>query len=299
MISRRRFLAISAAALASPAAASQPVRWQGRAMGADVSLTIDAPERQALPALADMRRILARGERLFSLYDPASTLSRLNRTGRLDAAPADFLRLLALCDRMHRLTGGLFNPTVQPLWAALAQGGDVRAAGQLVGWDRLTISGDTITLDPGQALTLNGVAQGFVTDMVATALRRAGLGRVLVNIGEFHGGGRDWTLGISDPAQGLVATRRLRDRALATSSPGAMLLPGGQSHILDPTGDQATPWSTVSVEAADAATADALSTAFCHAPAHRIATVLAAAPGRPVAVCVAADGGLRTIAAPA
>ena len=58
MISRRRFLAISAAALASPAAASQPVRWQGRAMGADVSLTIDAPERQALPALADMRRVL-------------------------------------------------------------------------------------------------------------------------------------------------------------------------------------------------------------------------------------------------
>ena len=297
MITRRRFLAISAAALASPAAASQPVRWQGRAMGAEVSLTLDAPERQALSALAEVRRLLARGERLFSLYDPASTLSRLNRTGRIDATPADFLRLAGLCDRMHKLTGGLFDPTVQPLWAALAQGGDVKAARQLIGWDRITIVDDTITLDRGQALTLNGVAQGFVTDMIAAALRRAGLDRVLVNIGEFHGSGRDWTLGVSDPAYGLVATHRLRDRALATSSPRAMLLPGGGAHILNPTGADPALWSTVSVEAADAATADALSTAFCHAPADRIATIVKRAPGHAVVLCVGAEGGLVRIAA--
>ena len=77
---------------------------------------------------------------------------------------------------MHRATGGAFDPSVQPLWQALARGGDVEAARALTGWERVTI-GQDITLAPGQALTFNGIAQGFATDVVTDLLASRGFGR--------------------------------------------------------------------------------------------------------------------------
>ncbi|MRU14558.1 FAD:protein FMN transferase [Roseovarius sp. A21] len=291
MITRRRFLAISAAALALPARA-EPVHWQGRAMGAEVSLTLEAPKAQAQTALQEVKQILRKTEALFSLYEPSSRLSQLNATGRLDRPEARFTELLKLCDQAHRLTNGRFDPTVQPLWQALAQGKTPDPTRRLIGWDRVTIGPQAITLAPGQALTLNGIAQGYATDLVSAALKHAGLTRVLVNIGEYHGTGHDWQVGVADPTHGLVATRTLNDRALATSSPGAMRLGPDQPHILDPHG--ALPkWSTVTVEADTAAMADALSTAFCHTSHKDIQRILKAAPGHSKALCVAPSGTLH------
>ncbi len=306
MMTRRRFLAISAAALAGPAAgaaalgamaqgAAPPIRWQGHAMGAEISLSLDADISVARPAIRAVRDLIERCEMQFSLYRPQSALSRLNHDGHLSAPAEPFHRLLRLCDDMHRLTNGRFDPSIQPLWSALAQGGDANAARQAIGWRRVRITPAHISLGRGQALTLNGIAQGFATDLVAQTLRDAGLSRVLVNIGEFHAGGRPWTLGISDPVHGLVAVRNLRNRAIATSSPGAMHLSAGQPHILNPRGADAPLWSTISVEAAEASIADALSTAFCHAPAQEIANMLRMAPGTPEAICVAADGSIHRI----
>ncbi len=296
MITRRRFLTISAAACATPAMAA-PYRWQGIAMGAEIGLTLDAPAALAQPAIRKVRALLSNCERLFSLYDPQSTLSRLNRDGQLSDPAPEFHRLLSHCDQMHAITDGHFDPTVQPLWMALAKGRDSDAARQLIGWDRVTVSPRKITLDSGQNLTLNGIAQGFATDLVAQALRQAGLTRVLVNIGEFHAGGRAWRLGISDPVHGLVATRELTDRAIATSSPGALDLGQGTSHILNPLGHITPQWSTISVEADNATVADALSTAFCHMSRAAILKALRAAPGGPKALCVMRNGQVVELAA--
>ena len=295
MIPRRRFLAISAAALCAPAHATSPVRWRGRAMGAEVSLTLEGPEDLARRAVARITETLRRCESLFSLYDPASTLSRLNRDKRLPSPPSEFLDLLHLCARMHRATAGRFDPTVQPLWQALAGGGDAETARRAIGWGRVALSPHEIAIGPDQALTLNGIAQGYATDLVACVLRDAGLPLILVNIGEFHAGGRPWRLGISDPHHGLVATERLEDLAIATSSPSAMTLPGGNPHILDPTGDGAPRWSTVSVVAENAATADALSTAFCHATEDEIRSLRRADKNLRRVICVAPDGTLARI----
>ncbi len=301
MMTRRRFLAISAAALAGPAAgalargATSPIRWQGHAMGAEISLSLEADISVARPAIRAVRDLIERCEMQFSLYRPESALSRLNRDGHLYAPAEPFHRLLRLCDDMHRLTNGRFDPSIQPLWSALAQGRDAGAARQAIGWRRVRITPAHISIGRGQALTLNGIAQGFATDLVAQTLRDAGLNRILVNIGEFHAGGRPWKLGISDPLHGLVAVRTLQDRAIATSSPIAMQLSAGQPHILNPRGTDAPLWSTISVEADEASIADALSTAFCHAPAQEIASVLRMAPGAPEATCVATDGSIHRI----
>ncbi|WP_371228134.1 FAD:protein FMN transferase [Roseovarius sp. 2305UL8-3] len=259
ILTRRRFLAVSAAALAAPAYA-EPVRWQGHALGAEISLSLYAPEALTKTAIQVTRSRLRQVEQLFSLYDSTSVLSRLNRTGRLSSAPGLFQVLCNQCSRVHRATEGVFDPTIQPLWQALAAGRYSAPARALIGWTRAGVGPD-IHLAPGQQITFNGIAQGFATDLIRADLARIGLARALINIGEFAAIGGPFTLGLADPAQGLFATRRITERAIATSSPGAMLL-SGASHIQHPRNDRSARWSTVSVEADKAAIADAASTAF-------------------------------------
>lgn len=254
---RRRFLTLSAAFACAPGLAKAS-SWQGRALGAEVSVTLHGPSALTGPALAEMPASLEKIEALFSLYRPSSALSLLNARGWLDMPPA-FQQLVAQCDDAHRLSNTLFDPTIQPLWQADAQGLDLGPARALVGWDRVTKTGNRLRLAPGQMLTFNGIAQGFATDLIRTGLAKRGATQALINIGEFAALGGPWRLAISDPAHGPVATRALHGTAIATSSPGAMLLATG-SHILSPDGRPAL-WSTISIEDHSATRADALSTA--------------------------------------
>lgn len=294
MISRRRFLSISAAAVAMPASA-QPLRWQGHALGAEASLVLHAQPELAAGLLADVQALLRRAEALFSLYDPTSQLSVLNRTGKLSNPAPELLDLLGCAGQVHAATGGAFDPTVQPLWQAYARQRNIKAARKLVDWSRVRIAPDSVRIGQGQALTLNGIAQGYATDMVANKLRQAGLTRVLVNIGEFAGVGGPWHLGISDPAHGLVASRRLTDRAIATSSPSALSLSHGRMHIFGPKGQRPL-WSTVSVEADNATVADAASTAFCLLSEKQIKQSIAELPGYLTATLVEFTGTVRFLA---
>lgn len=292
---RRRFLCLAAAFGAAPLSARSGtgVRWSGRAFGADVRLQVDGPAAQADRVLNELPDLLKRIEATFSLYDPASELSELNRTGQL-RDPSPWMRqLLDVADRAHRLTGGLFDPTVQPLWQALAAGGDVAGARALVGWSRVARDG-SVRLGAGQALTLNGIAQGFATDLVLARLRALGARQALADIGETGALGGPFRLGMADPAAGQVGWRSLRDGAVATSSPGALRLDRDTSHILHPLSVTAPAWSTVSVAAPGAALADALSTAAVFLPAEALAGLRRRA-GLGRILCVAPDGDLRSV----
>lgn len=293
-MNRRRFLAISAAALVASPARAETVRWSGRALGAEAEITLRGPRTGAERALASARAALIRAEALFSLYDPASALSRLNHDGALAAPPPEFSAMLRLVHNVHVATEGRFDPSVQPLWRALATGGDADAARSLIGWSRVRI-GDPIRLAPGQALTLNGVAQGYATDMVSAALAAEGFTETLVNIGEFRAGDGDWRIGVVDPTAGIVRVAHLARGAVATSSPFADLV-GGEGHIIGPHGE-ALHWSTVAVEADSAALADALSTALCLGDAALAAHATRRLPGVRRVTLVDAEGNIRSVSA--
>ena len=143
--------------------------------------------------------------------------------------------LLTLCDQLHHATNGAFDPTIQPLWHAHAFGGDVEAARALVGWRRLALPTPMqrgLHLDAGQALSFNGIAQGAATDAVRDSLKASGLTRVMIDIGEVATLGGPWRIGLSDPTAGHFATLKLKDMALAVSSPAALRLGAGAYHIL-------------------------------------------------------------------
>lgn len=297
-LTRRRFLAISAAASVAGPARAAPTKWRGYAMGADVAVTLPLSPSQAEPLFQRIEAKLRKLEGVFSLFDPDSQLSRLNRDSVIENPDAELLSVLTLCNTLHDATQGRFDPTVQPLWQAAARQvaqGNARAA---IGWERVRFDTGKIELAPEQALTLNGIAQGYATDVITTLLGDAGLDKVLVNIGEFSGRGGPWQMGISDPVHGLVAQRALNNGALATSSPFAMTLPKGQSHILDPINSLATPrWSTVCVEAQNAAIADGASTALCLASLEHAQEIVARLPEVRRVTFVRHNGTLQEILA--
>ena len=261
---RRRFLHILAATALGPTLAA--ARDRRIALGAEAELTLYGPPGVTARARARAWAELDRIEGIFSLYRPDSSLSRLNALGRLDAPPPELLDVLALSNRLHAVTDGRFDPTVQPLWLALANGTDPGPARRLIGWDDVTVTDAAITLRPGQALTLNGIAQGFATDRVTQVLAEEGLTHALVNVGEHRALSGLFRLGVEDPAFGRLGQITLNGTAAATSSPRAMLLPDGSGHILDPQGGPPA-WSTVTVTAPTAALADGLATALCLAEA--------------------------------
>lgn len=274
MLSRRRFLTISAASLAAGRACAAPSCWQGRALGADVTLRLAGAPDPAGRIWRKTARALARVEAQFSLH-AQSELTRLNANARLSHPSGAMRMLVDLAGRVHAATGGAFDPSVQPYWLALAQGQDPGRT--VTGWDKLRIAPDEIALRPGMALTFNGIAQGFAADTLASLLRAEGYSDVLIDAGEVQAlGDKDahgWQAGIAGPDGTVLRRTTLRDRALATSSPMGTRLMGGQPHILHADG-RAPLWSTVSVSARSAALADALSTGFCLMTAPEIAAAL-------------------------
>ena len=101
------------------------------------------------------------------------------------------------------------HPTAAEIAATLPQ----------IGFQRVTYNSEAVILSAGMALTLNGIAQGFIADKVAELLTAEGLTDILINTGEFRAlgqmpGAAGWPVKlISGGEVGLAA------RALATSSP--------------------------------------------------------------------------------
>jgi thiamine biosynthesis lipoprotein len=184
---------------------------------------------------------------------------------------------MAQADRFHAGTGGIFDVAVQPLWDLYAghfsrpdadpagpPAAAIAAAVARGGQHRMRLASDRITLAPGMAVTLNAIAQGYVTDRVAELLRHRALG--------------PWQVGLEDPAApGRVAeTIGLEDAAVATSGGhGTRFDAAGRfNHIFDPTdGRSSWRYGAVSVVVADATTADALAIAFCLLTEERIAAL--------------------------
>jgi thiamine biosynthesis lipoprotein len=312
MISRRRFLSIAAtwAALGrTPSVdAGTSVVWRGQALGGFASITLQHPDRaRARAAMAECTAEIERLENVFSLYRPASALSRLNAHGGLDAPPHELVELMAFALELAAATEGAFDPTVQPLYRlyaehfarpGLAEGPDESALAEAltrIGYRGVEASSQRIGLShPGMAVTLNGVAQGFITDRVADLLRGAGFAHVLVNLGEIRvlgprQDGRPWRVALDDPRRPGVPTQELRlgDSgdllpALATSAATATMFAADPRfhHLLDPrTGRCADHYVSVSVSARRATIADGLSTALSILPPEKARALLAAYPG--------------------
>jgi thiamine biosynthesis lipoprotein len=281
-LSRRRFITITAGlALGSAVLPSnaKAVSWRGIALGAQAKLLITGlPENEAHRLIGLARTEIDRLENIFSIYRKDSAITVLNKNGLLQAPPFELLELLTTVDAVYKATGGNFDPTIQPLWRAYGENRGAMTSAvlsktmQTVGWQHVRFDNQAIQFaKPDMAMTLNGIAQGFVTDRIAGLLRTEGLENAVINVGEiaalgYKSGTEPWQIGIavhgddSNPQEFVP----LINQAVSTSAPHGTTFEDNTSHIINPVTGRpiSSQWQRISVIHKSAAIADGLSTAM-------------------------------------
>jgi FAD:protein FMN transferase len=332
MLSRRRVLTIIGAAAGlpllpfadQPSNAARLYRWQGTSLGSPSYILLHhldggAAGRAVAQCVAEIERL----EKQFSLYRPDSEIVRLNSHGRLEVPSHDLLTLLSECQRFYELSGGAFDVTVQPLWDLYAahffgsaspspEGPEQSAIEQalaLVGWEGVDITSRHVALARrGMSLTLNSIAQGYLTDRIVDILRAHGCDHVLADMGRSEirlvgqrPDGEAWRVGLADPLAParIAVTLELADRCVSTSGGYGTKFEatGRRHHLFDPkTGRSASHYIAVTVVAASTMVADALSTALYVTPPEHARHLLATFPGTEVLVTLP-DGSRQQLAA--
>ena len=293
-ISRRGFItisAVSALAVGLGGALTRRLMATGElrqveetrlALGTYVRIVLGGPDAAlSQRAIAATFARIEALESMLSRYRQDSALSQLNASGIVRRPPADLLEVLRAARRVSDWTGGAFDVTVQPAIAfverSMARGGmpdreALQVALRLVGDAGVIADDDCIVLArDGMAITLDGIAKGFVVDAALAVIERAGYAETLVSAsGDMRGGvrprGSSWRIGVQDPRRrpgSTIAVARLTDRAIATSGDylHAYTADFTRHHILDPrSGDSPPELSSVSVMAPTACLADGLST---------------------------------------
>jgi thiamine biosynthesis lipoprotein len=327
-LTRRRAIRIVAAAAGLPlmiaavratAPAGQMFHWEGEVLDGEAELTLwHADAALCRRTILKIRAEIARYERIFSLYEPESEISRLNAAGTLRRPAPELRALVEESQRFGVLSGGAFDISVQPLWQLyeahfwshthvvpdiLARAQDV--ARELVDFRRIdTGAGQIAFARAGMGITLNSIGQGFITDAIADMLRNEGFETAVVDLGEYrtlgaHPDGHPWRIGLRNPLAESEVDRviELDDTALAVSGGyGTKFEPTGRfHHIFDPqTGASANKLADAAVIGPRATAATALAVAISVAGEERAPALLDACKGTR-AILTRPDGTLATI----
>ena len=259
------------------------VTWNGTALGSQAEITIyHSSEKEAHKILTKSVGELTGLENLFSLYKDSSQLSLLNKKGYLENPHPEMVNIFNLSKKYSEMTNGAFDVTVQPLWNIYNKSftdlgkppsnTQISNALKLVDWKSIKVEKTKISYAiEGMSSTLNGIAQGYITDKIAESLINSGISNTLVQLGEYRGvgdhpEGRPWRLLISNPEHtNSIGEVEFTDAAVATSAGlGTPFdLSGKYHHIFNPeSGYNDNEYLQVSVISKTAAEADALATAF-------------------------------------
>jgi thiamine biosynthesis lipoprotein len=246
------------------------------AMGTLANITVVCDEGSSEAILQSMDSLLAALEAELSADGPG-TAGILNRTGRAALTP-DFEAVLDLSGRMAAETRGAFDPSIAPvvdLWGfhstspSVPDSAGIDSALALCGWGSLSVTGDSVFLEPGHSLDLGAIVPGFAADRAYRLAIDRGASRALVEIGgEIRcGGSGTWRIAVTHPrADGFWCVLEVGECGMSTSGDYENYIESGgvrYCHIIDP----ATGWPesgvvSVTVVSPTSGTADALSTAL-------------------------------------
>lgn len=232
----------------------------------------------------------------YNRWNPLSELSKLNnlKAGEKKELSPQLEKFLLRAKEMTLLTGGRFDPTIEPLqnlWKECLEQGIIPAEqviqerAKAVGWKNIHIENGTVVKEHDLAsIDLGGIAKGYLLDLLVEKLNKTGYKDVLVEWGGElkasgkHPSGRSWNIYIThledaDPSNALDQVS-LDNKAIATSGDYQQFWkakgPDGEElhyfHIINPFTlrpmiSKSGSIASVSVTADDCAFADGLATA--------------------------------------
>lgn len=294
-LSRRQFIRITASAgcllaggvglgLAHKANSPTHVEETQLLLGSIANLTIiSTDEERAHTAIKTAFKRMSALEDIFSRFRPQSQLSLLNANGYLDKPSPEFREVLTKSVEYGHLTNSAFDVTVEPvlqLYRSASRSGTlpdqemVALARQSVDYREIEIQNNRVFLNkPNMAVTLDGIAKGYIIDAGTKVLSEHGFENILVELGgDLHTygnvGSRPWQISIQQPPYQVNQTAsivaQLTNSAMATSGDYQYTFTSDRRlhHIINPdNGISPDELSSVSVIAHTACDADALSTA--------------------------------------
>lgn len=252
-------------------------------MGTIINLSLIANSKGAGEAAVEATFTeLERQIAIFNHRTPTSPVAMLNRNGMLGSPPAELVEVLKMAQSISNLTSRAFDVTVKPLLDLYQQSQpnlpteeQIQTALLLVNYENLAVSDEAIAFSkPGMAITLDGIAKGYIVDAGVAELRKLGFDNVFVEAGgDLMASGEKaeqtaWMVGVQSPRQsqaGLLASFGVKGRAVATSGDymNSFSVDMRYHHILDPRIGVSSPYlASATVVALTCAQADALATAL-------------------------------------
>jgi thiamine biosynthesis lipoprotein len=257
-----------------------------RAMACSFEVTLASEDTSYVPAVRAALENVDTLEDQLTIFRETSAIADINRRAATEPVAVDpaLFDLLGECGEVYRATAGAFDITSTPLsrcWGFLQREGHlpsaeaVEAARANVGFGAVTLDRRSLTIRfarTGIELNLGAIGKGYALDQLAARMRRSGVKHALLAAGRSSIkalGGPDgaWPIDIISPVlAGPIARVHLCDAALGTSGAGEQFVQVQSvryGHVIDPrSGWPATGTLSATVIAAQAASADALSTAF-------------------------------------
>lgn len=252
-------------------------------MGTIINLTVIAESKAAgEAAVAATFAELERQVAIFNYRDPGSPISKLNRNGELVDPPQELVEVLRHANQISTMTAGAFDVTVKPLLDLFKQEQpnlpgetEISALLPLVNFQNVRTSPEEISfVIKGMAITLDGIAKGYIVDAGTTVLKQLGFRNVYVEAGgDLMVSGKkkddlDWKIGIQSPREGhpgLLAQIKVSDQAVATSGDYLQYYSADMRyhHIIDPRIGYSAPWlASVTAVSTNAMLSDALATSL-------------------------------------
>lgn len=253
------------------------------AMSTYVSLT--AYGKMGEQAVLDAKNKVEELETLWSTTDEGSEVSALNHSNGTPVNVSDETGdLLRFALKMAQETEGALEPTIYPVllsWGFTT--GENRIPGQEelelllrnVGYDRVFMEGNRVTLPDGMQLDFGAVGKGYTGDVLVELFKEKGVKSALLDLGGniqvigTRPDGKNWRVGIRNPyGEGYLGVLEVCDLAIVTSGNYERYFVGEDGkiygHIIDPADGYPAEsgLASVTVLAKEGKLCDALSTAL-------------------------------------
>ena len=255
-------------------------RWTGTVLNNNVSLEIHSNKGKNNSLIySQINNFINQADDIFNLQNPDSEIVKLNKNKKLKNPSPYLIEVIKKSQMLSEQTNGKFDITVQPLWKhyyshfilnGKSNFPDDKALNNIkksINWQNVIIENDTIILKNNASITLNGIAQGWITDKVVEIINKNNITNTLVDFGETFASGsyeskRPWNIEIQS-SEGINTVIKLTNKAVATSSAsGTMFEPTKKyNHIFNPeTGLSTSNFDTVSIISNKAWLSDCIAT---------------------------------------
>lgn len=221
----------------------------------DTYMTFTAYGDEAGDALSQAEEEIRKLESEWSVTEEDSEIWKVNHSGGQPVTLSDeTAQVLRFALDMAEETGGALEATIYPVLTAWGFTTDenripgeeeLRSLLENVGYEKVDLDGNQITLPAGMELDLGAVGKGYAGDLTAELLEAEGITSALLDIGGnvqavgARPDGTDWRLGLRNPyGEGTIGVLSVSDCAVVTSGNYERYFVGEDGkeygHIIDP-----------------------------------------------------------------